>query len=346
MTTPTAGLSVRITHHARLRYEEAYPQHDPREAIPYELDRSTPVEEEIAARITGRSRVHSDASSTYRLHAERTGLFVLSLAQDVLITFLRFYGRSQHDLAVELFGPGRSPTAALSWVAGAATPTLPAGDTPLERLFAEMAVCPTTRSGQLTQTVRKAAAAAGCPVASVPYGLPWVVVPAERADLHTAAAKLAPQAAHNTDVRARALAQLGGRHFILYQYLPPAGPSRFYITAVSDDRLWKKLHEEAPPLPTVLPRTTIDTSKKGPLHGGRSIEDPETGRYWIVVRFRKRSRPRGIDVVDADTFEPRRWTCTAEGVIEAWTNPPTWDRRVEAPVPPRVSDFFGQDPPD
>ena len=63
------------------------------------------IEPTIALRMVGRRNSHAEQSGKYRLHRQRTGIFVV--AEDcTVITFLRFYSRIQYDLAIRLYGEG------------------------------------------------------------------------------------------------------------------------------------------------------------------------------------------------------------------------------------------------
>jgi hypothetical protein len=125
-----------LSKHVHDSYRRFYPlaEHDD---LVKAIESSEPIDTNIAARLVGRRYARSD--SAYLLHKERTGLF--AIANGVVITFLRFYSYSQHQLAVTLFGAGTEPTADAGWVhlyrelatpeppAPKETPSVPAFDT-------------------------------------------------------------------------------------------------------------------------------------------------------------------------------------------------------------------------
>lgn len=106
------------THHAVEALARFYPRADGRQVMD-EVERGVPVEPGTAVALVGRARFRFDSS--YVLHRERTGMFVL-VGQRV-VTFLRFYARKQHDLAVQLWpgGDAVSTTEPL-WTRPDATP--------------------------------------------------------------------------------------------------------------------------------------------------------------------------------------------------------------------------------
>ena len=100
---------IRISEHVVHRYSLKYPS-----ATFEELAEAFKVAEEIdrgvAQQLCGRNTVHPNDSGRYRLHSDRSGVFVHN--ETTLITFLRFYGFTQQRLAVKWFGQGTCELAA------------------------------------------------------------------------------------------------------------------------------------------------------------------------------------------------------------------------------------------
>lgn len=103
----------RVTRHVLARYREFYPGSDGKDLL-RAFAASEDIDEHIANRLAGRSWC-VEGSSRYRLHSERTGLFVV--AGTSLVTFIRLYSDRQRQLAVKLYGKRDAPPAEPSTIA-------------------------------------------------------------------------------------------------------------------------------------------------------------------------------------------------------------------------------------
>lgn len=117
MTLPPATLRLLAspTPHALERYRLYYPEATEDDLLAA-MARSVRVEPSIARRLTGFA---CEASSEKRwatrlLHPERTGMFVWLRNAGSVLSFTRFE-RSQHDLAVRLYGAGEEPASTVPW---------------------------------------------------------------------------------------------------------------------------------------------------------------------------------------------------------------------------------------
>lgn len=99
-------MTARPSQHAVEALALFYPSADGRSVID-EVGRGVEVEPATAVAMVGRSRHRP--GSTYVLHRERTGLFVIAVDRTV-VTFLRFYALEQHQLAARLWPGGDPPT--------------------------------------------------------------------------------------------------------------------------------------------------------------------------------------------------------------------------------------------
>lgn len=107
---------MRVTHHATESYAIFYPQQRGVYDILREVELAVPIPAEAAPGLLGRRGLRADvAPSRYLLHRERTGLFVIAAESDVVITFLRFYSRAQHDQARALWPGGDPVTCRATW---------------------------------------------------------------------------------------------------------------------------------------------------------------------------------------------------------------------------------------
>jgi hypothetical protein len=102
---------IGTTHHAVDALCLFYPRADEATVLA-EVSRGLRIDPSIAVRLVGRQ--HGRPGATYVLHRERTGLFVVS-GDGAVITFLRFYALTQHELACTLYGPGDPPTCTARW---------------------------------------------------------------------------------------------------------------------------------------------------------------------------------------------------------------------------------------
>lgn len=102
---------IDTSHHAIDALALFYPKAS-RELVLAEVSRGLPTEASVAVRLVGRQ--HARPGCCYILHRERTGLFVVA-AGGCVVTFLRFYALSQHELARTLYGDGEAPTCTARW---------------------------------------------------------------------------------------------------------------------------------------------------------------------------------------------------------------------------------------
>lgn len=94
-----------LTHHALDRYRIRYPDASEVETL-WAVQDAIDISPDIALSLAGRSwQVGRGTTDTYRLHRDRSGIFVLDGRR--VITFLRFYGHTQQDLARRLYPPPR-----------------------------------------------------------------------------------------------------------------------------------------------------------------------------------------------------------------------------------------------
>ena len=107
-------MSIGPTHHAVESFRRFYPVSD-RDALVVAFTAGDEVEPEIAMRLTGR-KGEPRSHNVYRLHVERTGLFVFDPRSETIVTFLRFYGTDQRELAIRLFGERERSTARHTWI--------------------------------------------------------------------------------------------------------------------------------------------------------------------------------------------------------------------------------------
>jgi hypothetical protein len=107
-----AGTVIVPTLHATKAYAIFYPDATHKELMGA-LHRAFVVSMEVAITATRRKSPRNSSNSTYLMHEERSGIFVLEPDTNglVLVTFLRFYGYDQHQYAVDLFGPPPTFTA-------------------------------------------------------------------------------------------------------------------------------------------------------------------------------------------------------------------------------------------
>lgn len=101
-----------VTSHAVDALALFYPRTADEESVRDEVSRGVAVEGGTAIRLVGRQNLRP--GSNYILHRERTGLFVL--AGQTVVTFLRFYALSQHELACTLWPGGDPPTCEARWL--------------------------------------------------------------------------------------------------------------------------------------------------------------------------------------------------------------------------------------
>lgn len=99
-----------LSNNVHEQYQRFYPMAAHNELVAA-IEAAEPIDRNIAARLVGRNWARE--GSDYLLHRERTGMFVVTCS--VVVTFLRFYGFSQYELAVKLFGDGDYPTAEVGW---------------------------------------------------------------------------------------------------------------------------------------------------------------------------------------------------------------------------------------
>lgn len=132
-----------VTTHVVEAFELFYPPEDftpPGQRVLQTLAEGVPVEPSIALRLVGRDHDPRDGTtSSYVVHAERTGMFVVverPPRDPAIVTFLRFYSVRQHELAVRLPGPGPEVTGkGVPWApALAPVPELHVWGVPVERV--------------------------------------------------------------------------------------------------------------------------------------------------------------------------------------------------------------------
>lgn len=113
---------MRVTRHATESYAIFYPQRGVADIL-REVELAVPIPADVAPGLLGRRGLRADmVPSRYLLHRERTGLFVIAPEADVVITFLRFYGREQHDTAARLWPGGDPVTCVATWAVMAPEP--------------------------------------------------------------------------------------------------------------------------------------------------------------------------------------------------------------------------------
>lgn len=111
----TRSTPARLTRHAVEAYHIFYPGAS-EDQVSAELSQALSVPSAIALKMVGRRGPHPRSEGSYRLHRERTGIFVLS-KDEVVITFLRFYSWRQYQLACRLYpGDIPEPTCSSRWV--------------------------------------------------------------------------------------------------------------------------------------------------------------------------------------------------------------------------------------
>lgn len=94
-----------IPDYAIARYRVFYPKAT-RSDMREEAEAALEIEGPTASALVGRRATLRGSVSRYRLHQQRTGLFVLD--GNRVVTFLRFYSLRQYDMACELW-PGGLP---------------------------------------------------------------------------------------------------------------------------------------------------------------------------------------------------------------------------------------------
>lgn len=101
----------RVSRHALQRYQEFYPEADIH-ACADALRTSDAMNQHIGLRLCGRAGRRDGDKTVFLLHPERTGIF---LGQNGWAsTFMRFE-RTQHRLAVKLYGPGLPVAPSVPW---------------------------------------------------------------------------------------------------------------------------------------------------------------------------------------------------------------------------------------
>lgn len=100
-----------VDQHAIDNYHRFYPEAST-EDIQWAMHLGDHIDGTIARGFSGGYDRPGDAIA-HVLHPERTGLFLVvrNRGWKGAITFTRFYARHQHDVAVQLFGPGDLVTA-------------------------------------------------------------------------------------------------------------------------------------------------------------------------------------------------------------------------------------------
>lgn len=82
------------------------------------------IDRQVGLQLVGRPYEKKGVTNPgyFVLHAQRTGLFVIQDA--VVVTFLRFYSRMQHDQAVKMYGPGEPVDGrSVPWVNNPSSPS-------------------------------------------------------------------------------------------------------------------------------------------------------------------------------------------------------------------------------
>lgn len=114
-------IPVQVSRTALEAYQEFYPEAGDADVLEA-LKKGVVAQHGVALRLVGRRSPHQRHRGSYVMHAERTGIFVLSDVQNemiVVITFLRFLSYRQYLMACRLYPGGAGPTAAAPWFAPA-----------------------------------------------------------------------------------------------------------------------------------------------------------------------------------------------------------------------------------